>query len=539
MDAIINFFKRIFAAITAFFSFLFPGGNNTPVTPPPELPDISQAIYSFYEPTEKVLQYDVLSDMLEFTMYAAKNEAEYCQLAVRIPDDKSNVQISLSNFEDKNGNTIDTTFCEEYYIKTSGNGNSGYYPDALVPLSVGHPNKHDMKTERNYLFFIGIKTTSATLPGDYTARFTLKFDGEQQNTFDIEIKAHIWDFELPVTPSMDTAVGLGRNNIAKAHEVAPGSPKAQELYEKYYEFLLEHKLSAFEIPVDLLSDEADKYINDPRCTSFGVNYGNDNEIRAYAEKLESNPYWADKSFFYPIDEPASKEAYEEYDRICARLSSLYPEYNMVTPFYINTGEIDGEILHAIDLQEGKSNIMCPETILFDEDGFAERAYERQSNGDKLWWYVCSGPAPSSAYCNLFTQYDGIKHRILFWQQKQYNVTGFLYWNTTYWTQINNDPWSEALTNPSSKKEIYGDGTLLYDGHHIGLNDPVSSLRLEAVTNGIEDYEYLTIAEKLFGKNYVDETISKISTNLTSYTLDDTLFSKVRIELGNAIESGLK
>lgn len=532
METVLSFFRRIFAAIIAFFSFLFPSA-------PPEKPVATEPIYSFYEATEKILQYDNLEKKAEHTLYAAKNEYEYCQLAVCLPENKDNVQITLTSFADKNGNTIETVFCEEYYIKTSGKGNTGYYPDALIPISADTLYTLNMENARNYPFFIGIKTTENTIPGDYSARFTLKFDGDNENTFDIEIKAHIWDFLLPVTPSMDTAVGLGRNNIANAHNVAQGSAEAQELYEIYYEFLLEHKLSAFEMPADLLSDEADKYMSDPRCTSFGVNYGTDDEIRAYAKKLESNPVWADKSFFYPIDEPASKEAYEEYDLICERLACLYPEYNMVTPFYLNTGEIDGVTLHAIDLQEGKSNIMCPETILFDEKGFPERAYERQANGDKLWWYVCAGPSPTSDYCNLFTQFDGMKHRILFWQQKQYDVTGFLYWSATYWNQIGNDPWSASLTNPSANKEIYGDGTLLYDGHHIGLNGPVSSLRLEAVTNGIEDYEYLTMAENLLGEEYVDEIISRISTDLTHYTLDDAFFAEVRIELGNAIEAAAR
>ncbi|MBQ5381489.1 MAG: DUF4091 domain-containing protein, partial [Ruminococcus sp.] len=76
----------------------------------------------------------------------------------------------------------------------------------------------------------------------------------------------------------------------------------------------------------------------------------------------------------------------------------------------------------------------------------------------------------------------------------------------------------------------------YDGYHLGLDTPVSSLRLEAVTNGIEDYEYLTLAEQLLGKDYVDQTIARLSTDLKHYTLSDALFAQVRTELGNAIEA---
>ena len=76
---------------------------------------------------------------------------------------------------------------------------------------------------------------------------------------------------------------------------------------------------------------------------------------------------------------------------------------------------------------------------------------------------------------------------------------------------------------------------MYDGYHVGLNGPVSSLRLEAVANGIEDYEYLTMAQQLLGEDYVNKIIAKVSKDLTHYTLSDATLAKVRIELGNAIE----
>ena len=179
--------------------------------------------------------------------------------------------------------------------------------------------------------------------------------------------------------------------------------------------------------------------------------------------------------------------------------------------------------------------MCPETVVFDEDGFAERAWTRQANGDKLWWYVCCGPSPKTDYCNLFTQQEGIKHRVLFWQQKQYNVTGLLYWSTSYWSDVGGDPWTSAWTTPWTGVDTFGDGSLLYDGYHVGVNGPVSSLRLEAVANGIEDYEYLTMAEELLGADFVNGILSTVTKDLTHYTLSDAQLAIVRVELGSAIE----
>ena len=531
-----SFFQKIiafFQAIWLFIVGLF-GGASTPNPPKPTDPVTPAVVisYAFSDATVKIQQTKDAGAAKSYTMFTAKNESEYCQVSFKASENINGAKVTLTEFKNANGDRIDTVFCEEYYVNTK---DSNVCPDALIPVSVGQPYTFQMTAQKNHPFFIGIKTSKNTVPGDYTAKLTLDYGGTE--TLQAEVAAHVWNFTLPDTPAMDTAMGLGRGNIAKAHHVAADSAKGKALYATYYEFLLAHKISAFEMPVDILSDEADAYMSDPRCTSFGVPYSeDDDELRSYAAKVESNPVWSEKSFLYPVDEPASKEAYEEYDRVCTRLASVYPGYNMVTPFYVNTGEIDGEIKHAIDLQDGKSNIMCPETPLFDEAGFAARAYERQANGDKLWWYVCAGPGPNSGYCNLFTQQEGIRHRLLFWQQKQMNVTGFLYWSTTYWNEVGGDPWSSAVTTPWTNADTFGDGSLLYDGYHLGLDTPVSSLRLEAVTNGIEDYEYLTLAEQLLGKDYVDQTIARLSTDLKHYTLSDALFAQVRTELGNAIEA---
>ncbi len=503
---------------------------------------LSVPSYSFYEPTVKIPKTGALEKTASHTMYLAKNESEYCQIALQTRLDREWAKVSLSAFTNEQGDTLETVFCDEYYVKTTGDTVFGAYPDALVPLNVGGENTLVMLRMRNYPLFIGVKTEKDTAPGDYTATLRLYCNDSREDKhekLEVQITAHVWDFTLPDSPAMDTAMGLGKGDIARAHHVAADSPEADALYKDYYEFLLEHHVSAYNLPVDILSDEADAYMSDPRCTSFCVPYGDDDTIRAYAEKLQSNPEWADKAYFYPIDEPSDAESYDKYNQVCERLASLYPGYNMVTPFYTNNIEIDGQTRHSVDLQEGKSSIMCPETVLFDWEGFPARAHERQANGDKLWWYVCCGPAPTSDYCNLFTQQDGVKHRILFWQQKQQNVTGLLYWSTTYWSDVGGDPWSSAWTTPWTGPDTFGDGSLLYDGYHAGVNGPVSSLRLEAVANGIEDYEYLTMAQTLLGEGFVQKTISKISKDLTHYTLSDAQFATVRIQLGNAIEKAAR
>ena len=540
--------RRLAAVLSALLVFLSPGVTSVSLTQllvrgvAPKLMSIPS--YSFYEPTVKLQKTGALEKNAEHTLFVAKNESEYCQLAVQARLDRNQAVVSLSEFTNENGDTLETFFCEEYYVKTTGGTIMGSYPDALIPIEPGRDYALPMIAMQNYPLFIGVRTTKDTVPGDYTARFTLVCNdsGDEHERLDLEIKAHVWDFELPDDPAMDTAMGLDKWQIARAHHIDANSEAATELYKTYYEFLLAHHVSAYNLPVDILSAEADAYMNDPRCTSFCIPYAGDGTIRAYAEKLRSNPAWAAKAYFYPIDEPHSTADVNAYNGIVARLRSVWgDDFNMVTPFYaieIKDGET-GDVIRNLEIQSGNSRILCPETVCFSNRDFARAIAGRAAQGDKIWWYVCCGPAPTSDYCNLFTQQDGVKHRILFWQQKQQNVTGLLYWCTTYWTDVGGDPWSSAWTTPWTGVDTFGDGSLLYDGYHVGVNGPVSSLRLEAVCNGIEDYEYLTMAQELLGEDFVSKTIAKVSKDLTHYTLSDAAFAKVRLELGSAIEAAAK
>ena len=64
---------------------------------------------------------------------------------------------------------------------------------------------------------------------------------------------------------------------------------------------------------------------------------------------------------------------------------------------------------------------------------------------------------------------------------------------------------------------------------------MGSLRLECVRDGIEDYEYLTILEKLIGGDDTTTVIRSITTSLSDYNEDpDELYAR-RTAIGNLIE----
>jgi hypothetical protein len=62
------------------------------------------------------------------------------------------------------------------------------------------------------------------------------------------------------------------------------------------------------------------------------------------------------------------------------------------------------------------------------------------------------------------------------------------------------------------------------------------LRLEAIRDGIEDYEMLTMLEKLVGTDKVNELINRTTTHVAIWNDDEDSFAAERIILGNYLEA---
>lgn len=518
------------ASVLSFFSLLginadFQGvykNNNSTVT------------YSFYDSTKKVLPSEYLDKNASYDIYLARNETEACQIIIsgRKKSSQNECLVEFSEFTNENGHVLPSTIYQEHYISNVSNKDYGSYPDALTPIS-SRSSTFAFMAQMNIPFYIQVQADEGTPAGKYTAEIVVHKTKDNSHQFTAEVTATVWDFQLPETPTMDTAFGLGRNYINKVHGTHNNPELSQQLFEKYYEYLLERKISPYYLPVDILSDEADAYMSDPRVKSFIIPYPADDALlQEYYAKVTSNPDWAAKGYFYPIDEPSKLEDYARYNVITERLDRLCPGYNLVTPFGGVSFKENGQTYHGIRLQ-AKSNIVCPITTNFSSSEFLNLVDERRADGSKVWWYICCVPGPNTKYANIFTQSDGIEGRLLMWQQKSFDVTGLLYWETVYWNKVPT-PWVSAWTTPWTGQDTFGDGSLFYPGP----DGPLSSLRLEYVSDGIEDYEYLTIAEELFGRDYVDKKISKVTSTLEGYTRDDSLLAKVRVEIGNDIEAEL-
>lgn len=558
MASIVGFFNRIVAVILAFLMPLaakldFSKQYDTyrTVFPQGGVATADQSLfYDFAWPTEKLKPTDNLGKDRDFTVCMAKNEAEGCQIAVRAGEKGKSVRLGVSPAENAAGKTLPAAVWQEAYLDIEGKGDvfSSAFPDPLIPYG---GESVSLEKNRSQTFYIEFSAPADAAAGDYVSAVSL-YDENSRCVAEAKITVTVWDFALPETGASASAVGLngsifplaaglpydfyGTNTWLSFYDGSSTlTPEQEAVYKKYYDCLLEHKLCAFFLPYDLLDPRAEAYMNDPRVTAFCIPYPkyDDEKLVRYYEKVTSNPLWESKAYFYPVDEPFDADRIDNFDAIAERLGRLCPGYHMVVPFGdYEVTDHNGRLRTATGIEENVVDILCPITDYVNE--IRPWINTRVSQGDRLWWYVCCGPSDGSGHCNLFTYQNGLKHRILFWQQRQQNAEGFLYYETCNWG-FAGDPWTNPVTyGAATNTDEAGDGLLLYPGNQIGTTDPVVSLRLKDVRDGMEDYDLLTLAKNTLGEKETERLMRLVSRSMTNYTEDPAVFFAVRNAVGSRL-----
>lgn len=433
--------------------------------------------------------------------------------------------------------------------------------DPLIPMDPAS----EIVVEQAERFYVRLTAQSCGIHGDINC----SIHSASGNTTECSIPVTVWNFMLPETPACRVVMGIERECIAKIHGIDEYGPENDALYLQYYETVMDAGISPYRIPAPLLDANgnwnaaAEEYLNNPRMTSFvipvtalsdetytGDSYKirdgfNEKGLQTVYAKLKEHPDWFRKAYFYPVDEPSDLEEVGRLQRAAARLHELCPGIGIVTPFWLETLYENGQ--DEVEALTGSTDIWCPQSHFFDLDDhvygtpelkerhfphFAERMLERKAAGDRIWWYTCWGPR--EPYCNMLIDQEGIMHRILFWQQYRNRVEGFLYWCVNYWLEVE-DPWKNMTTVPFLSKTVYGDGSLVYNGNKIGRSGAVPSLRLEIIRTAIDDYSLLSMAQEKFGDDWINAKIDEIAPGMKEFTHDPALLSKVREEIGTAIE----
>ncbi len=455
----------------------------------------------------------------EYTVYSAKNETEGCAIGVW-SETGASLKLNVKGEETEGVSFVLYNVCESMTV------NDKIYTDAAVPVKDGEVFTVGAGRAGAFLLEFTVCPCAAAGKYCYQAEITDE-NGELLASHNVTL--HVWDFAMPEEKTFAATVFY-----------------TKEPFKTYYKMLADHNFCGRLLPVDILSDEADEYLSSPSVTSFLIRREWDAEtLEKIYKKLETNPEWIKKAFFYPFDEPNSHEKLEEYARRCKHLKEKYPKIRIMTPYYTNFQY--NEDMDQTEFMTHCANNLCPKLCMWDDEmvytpeqaakypPFAERMAELQARGDKVWAYVCNYPLTS--YMNVRLTDAGIEGRVLFWQIYQRNIDGFLYWNSTYWNKLKDEnPWIDLNTTGEG---ILGDGILIYPDKEKGTEVPVASIRLKIMRNGVNDVELLYLAEKYLGKEWTKAKTDEVTKSLTTIEVTSDGFDAVRAEIGNAIEAAVK
>ena len=501
----------------------------------------------FDHTTHKVTRSTVEStELYTYTIRMAKNEIEDCQFFLASYMGHENITVEVSDFTGPSSITPEVYY--EWYVSMDDNG---YVPDPLIPLK----KEISIGMNESQGFIVKVKTTPTTPAGNYRASLTVK-DADGNEIKKAIIKLVVWNFTLPEKSTIDTAFGLGKYGIYSMSNADGNDDGA--LYKEYYDFLLENRICAYDLPYEVTDERAVEYLDNPRVNSFLLGgYGtdpSDADIKAKYDVLSQKSEWFDKGYFYYVDEPMNEDALGKIAAAGKKLASLYPGYQLISPYFVNY-EFGGKDM--ISIMEPYINIWCVKEFAWTPQGatgdgivhmlsdaqikkdgtYAERMAKQVEGGDKNWVYLCWEPL--EPYVTFDAAHQGIEQRIAFWQSYMNDATGLLYFAVNEWNQ-GFTMWRSMKKINAGGYPVYGDGTLLYCGamlNRIGeenITGPVGSTRIENIRDGIEDHMYLSIAEDMFGREVADEFVSKITTSVIDWTKDDGVMAATRRALGELI-----
>lgn len=527
---------------------------------------------------ERIGQDQELYGEREVVIKAAKNEVESFQVVVGAI--KKNIRVVKAEISDliaPNGEKISVGNCKlfrEEYVRVRRSTRRaalppGLYAGPLVPFInplTGEPIEprrqfrerwgepivtkgyeiyavpFDVFKGQNQPLWIDVFVPKDAFHGTYEGTFTVTLENE--NIAQIPVTLTVWDFTLPDGPTHRNHFGSFRN-LPRFFDVKPGSKEYKEIEMRYCEAMARHRINP-PIPRSLLPEINDdgsltiiperhkalkEFISTLNVTDFEIprapfkdptGTGRNRVIRYikdYDNYVKENN-WDKKTYYYMHDEPNLSENYQFVSDYGKLVHDAAPGMKcLVVEQTYSQDPSWPDIDNAVD-------IWCPLWSFIHRESIAEKI----ARGDEVWSYT----ALTQRSPRYHPDYEKMKdfdppywhidrplseYRIPLWINRNYNITGLLYW-TTITTVL--DPWNNpAFSHFGSHWN--GGGYLFYPGVPCGIDGPISGMRIKNIRDGMEDYEYFVLLEKLGGKEAVNKIVSSIAQNWRE-------FSKIPVDI---------
>lgn len=505
----------------------------------------------------------------KYEVTVARNEYESGQIIVTPDAEVKAYTFDVADLSDADGNKLPKENFEVYHekyinVSTGSEGGTtgiGEYADAILPFEKAvEYRENKIAKNKNQGILITAHPSKTQKAGVYSGTFTLTADGKKH---EIPASVTVLDYTLPDKVSSRSIAVMSRHYMTQTDDRI-------STFKNYYDYLLKYRLNGNFLPTvytdyDLLIESALEYVDDPRvntyCLPYSVVYNSaigDDDVdfvalgdllkRLYAKSVESGKNLIAKAALYYatlVDEAEIAGLVPRAVRIANDTETLK---QTVVDYILANGSDEFHVSLANSVKylpviytdryferlwnngNGVKNF-CPMVNYFSSESERDTYRKLGEQGYEYWWYTATGPHNPTP--NWHIDSNPIGMRMIAWMQKEYGVSGFLYWDLICWrSQIAAD--GNGNVDPFEKPALYGmvengDGVLLYPGTDYGLDVPIGSMRLERIRDGQEEYEML---------NEICEVTSALDPNANADTgilklLYDKLYADAKIRASSA------
>ncbi|HHX42109.1 MAG TPA: DUF4091 domain-containing protein [Armatimonadetes bacterium] len=532
--------------------------------------------------TERVLREEPAGTGIAVQLSAARNEWECFQVLMRSDQPVAGIRLEPSDLKGPQGAVLparDARLYRQHQLQITEASfrneafRPGWYPDPLIPFD--HPLTRqplgkarfkaipfDLPANETHGFLVDLYVPTNAAPGVYRGDYRLTAPGRPAIT--VPVTLTVWNITLPRVPTLQTALGDPAARLRSYYQQRAKEGKEPEpadwaaLGEQCAELLSRHRINAtppsgslvpqaqpdgsFRIPkeqVDRFREFVDRYhvnaYSVPRPTTVVKDPEAEREklhawLKAWDEaaRVLNRPHVT--FYTYLRDEPNDEEAYrfvQKWGRAMRAARSVVKV--LVVEQTWTQNDAWGDLYGAVD-------IWCPLWPLFKE----ESARKRQALGETVWCYTALCQRDPTPWWLLDTPL--LNYRVPTWIAWRYGIRGLLYWGgMAYWQQVD-DPWTNPKTldrrnrRPDGKGPLYnGEGSLLYPGRAVGYDGIAESLRVKALRDSIEDYEYLAQLEAAGKRAQADEVVRPLASSWFEWEKDSAAYEKARVALARLLE----
>jgi hypothetical protein len=486
-------------------------------------------------------------------IFAARGEYQSFQIAIQAPaGGLSNVNFSVSDLaaaKEGGGSSdlntmpagariprLNLTLYREKYMSVlehspTYNGppnlpitNIDTFPDALIPFidpATGQPPAaatykavpFNLTAGHNAVIWADVYVPRGAVAREYHGTYTVT---SNQGTFQGRIHLHVWDFSLPLKPSLKSSFNGGGTTVPGVNEemlrnrIMPDTvdPAAER------EFIDHYGLNATDLgffdgvsygqcepsePPSVQEIESAKAMQQPDLYLYDDSADPESSCTS-AGFYSSVTHWAQNLHRAGIENLVTQEP----------VPQLYSDG-------LGTGRSAVDIWTMLPLAYDNAQSYTPPRVTYI-----------LKKGDSAWSY---NALVQDAYSPKWEiDFLPINYRIQpGFISQSLGLTGILYWSVDDWSL---DPWNDPQGNQDP--DYPGEGILVYPGAPAGLQGVAPSMRLKYLRDGVQDYEYIQILKKCGQEQWALDEARRVGADWSHWTTDEELLEMVRRQLGDKI-----